>query len=800
MPTNTGSADYGRFEELAEEFAARFRRGERPSFEEYIDRCPGLADEIRELFPALVEVERVKEDHPERPGAAEPAAAVPSLSQVGDYRILREVGRGGMGVVYEAEQVSLGRRVALKVLPRQVSSDLKMLARFRREARSAAQLHHTNIVPVFEVGKQGEVSYYAMQFIQGQGLDLIIDELRRLKDPAHRPGPDRDTDRPAPPIPAGTTAPASSRAWQVNRMAHSLLTGRFGLETLGGPSKAEAAGLDREATDASSDRRDPDETEAPPTSDPTPVAVSSPASSVVLPGGSPLSAVESGRRPFFRSAAHIGRQVAAGLAYAHARGIVHRDIKPSNLLLDTQGVVWITDFGLAKAGDDGLTHTGDILGTVRYMAPERFRGEGDGRADVYALGLTLYELLTLRPAFDSSDRLALIEQIKTEDPSRPRALDSRIPRDLETIVLKAIGKDLKNRYQSADALAEDLRRFLADEPIEARPVGPLERAWIWAKRRPAAAALLLVSGVAALALVGASVAFIYSRRLEAKNAQLATAFAISNQSLAKATFHEYFHHIARAAAGWREGNMAQVEKLLDDCPPDRRGWEWRYLKRLCHTDLLTLRGHTDAVHGVAYSPDGTRLTSGSSDGTVKVWNAVTGQVLLTLTGHTDVVYAVAYSPDGSILASASHDMTVRVWDAKTGQSIHKLDGHKSPVYTVAFSPDGHRLVSGGEDGASRVWDLTTGHDVPFSPVGRQFFGIHGVAHSPDGRWLASANLADAALVWDATTGKEGFYHDPDASSAATAVAFSPDRAPARLGQPSGDRHGLERRDQTVHSL
>jgi eukaryotic-like serine/threonine-protein kinase len=173
MSTNTSSADYRRFEELAEEFAARYRRGERPSLQEYIDRCPDLADEIRELFPALVEVERVKEDQPARPGAAEPAVALPPLGQVGDYRILREVGRGGMGVVYEAEQVSLGRRVALKVLPRQVAQDLKTLARFRREARSAAQLHHTNILPVFEVGKDGEVSYYAMQFIQGQGLERV---------------------------------------------------------------------------------------------------------------------------------------------------------------------------------------------------------------------------------------------------------------------------------------------------------------------------------------------------------------------------------------------------------------------------------------------------------------------------------------------------------------------------------------------------------------------------------------------------------------------------------------------------
>src|SRR5262245_18678223 len=395
-----------------------------------------------------------------------------------------------MGVVYEAEQVSLGRRVALKVLPRQVSSDLKTMARFRREARSAAQLHHTNIVPVFEVGKEGEVSYYAMQFIQGQGLDTVIDELWRLKERAHPSGPNQGSDRPGPPIPAGPTAAAPSQSRPVSRMAHSLLTGRFVPETPEGPGEGEAAGADREATAALSDRRDPDEIGAPPSGENSPAAGSSRPSSVVLPGGSPLSAVESRRRPFFRSAAHIGRQVAAGLAYAHARGIVHRDIKPSNLLLDTQGVVWITDFGLAKASDDRLTQTGDILGTIRYMAPERFRGQGDARADIYALGLTLYELLTLRPAFDSPDRLRLIEQIKTAAPPRPRLLDSRIPRDLETIVMKAIEKDPQGRYPSADALAEDLRRFVHGEPIRARPVGRLERLWRWSRRKPALAAAL----------------------------------------------------------------------------------------------------------------------------------------------------------------------------------------------------------------------------------------------------------------------------------------------------------------------
>jgi WD40 repeat protein/serine/threonine protein kinase len=770
MSTTTSSADYGRFEELAEEFAARFRRGERPGLQEYIDRCPEWAEEIRELFPALVEVERVKEGQPAPPGAAEPAVALPPLGQVGDYRVVREVGRGGMGVVYEAEQVSLGRRVALKVLPRQVAQDLKTLARFRREARSAAQLHHTNIVPVFEVGKEGEVSYYAMQFIQGQGLDTVIDELRRLRERAHPTGPAREPAQPHLPIPSGPTAAAPSRSLQVSRMAQSLLTGRFAPETPGGLGEAEAAIAAGQALAPWTDRSDPDQTDGPPATDSASVAASSPPSSVVLPGGSQLSAVESGRRPFYRSVAHIGRQVAGGLAYAHARGIVHRDIKPSNLLLDTEGVVWITDFGLAKASEDGLTQTGDILGTIRYMAPERFRGEGDGRADVYALGLTLYELLTLRPAFDSSDRLQLIEQIKVEDPPRPRALDPRIPRDLETIVLKAIQKDAQDRYPSADAVGEDLRRFLADEPIQARRVGAAERAWRWCRRNPVVAGLLSAVFVLLAAVAGVA-SFGYVREAAARAAAVTAEQEVRRQW--------YAATINLMQSAWDNGQIERLRALLAQTGsyPDR-GFEWYYCHRLCHLEQHTLIGHRGQVTSVSWSRDG-RLATASPDGTAKIWDAAGGRELISLR-YSGPLGSVAWSPDGTRLATGGRDGAARVWDAADGRELHVFKEHAGEVHCVAWSPDGTRLATGSNDGTAMLWDAAGGREPRI--LKGHAGAVWSVCWSPDGKRLVTSGR-DCMRIWDVASGQDQPILEGH-SSEVTFVAWSPDGN--RLATGGGD--------------
>jgi tetratricopeptide (TPR) repeat protein len=333
--------------------------------------------------------------------------------------------------------------VALKVLPRQALLDERHLARFKRESQIASRLHHTNIVQVYGVGEQDGFHYYVMQYVRGAGLDRVIAHLRRVES--------------APPAPAAPVTQAHHADTQAE----------------GEPELVQAIGAQMLGQDH--------------------IALRSP----------PLPNPE-----FYRAAARMALQVAEALAYAHAQGTLHRDVKPANLLLDDQGVVWVADFGLARATHTlQVTQTGDLTGTLRYMAPECLSGEADERGDIYSLGLTLYELLTLRPAFDEADQSKLMHQISQEAPARPCKINPFIPKDLETIVLKAIAHEPWYRYASAAAMAEDLRRFLEDRPIAARPIAPPERLWRWCRRSPAVAGLtlttvLLAVVVAVVATVG----------------------------------------------------------------------------------------------------------------------------------------------------------------------------------------------------------------------------------------------------------------------------------------------------------
>ena len=621
------SLDRNPLEALAEDFLERFRRGERPALSEYTSKHPALAEEIRDLFPALVMLEDV------RPGSAalaEPTAPAPAwkLERLGDYRILREIARGGMGIVYEAEQESLGRHVALKVLPAHALLEPRQLERFQREARSAARLHHTNIVPVFGVGEENGLHYYVMQFIHGQGLDQVLAVLQRLR--AHTRGE--------------ASGAASAGMDSVVAVANSLLTGVFAAPVA---SKTELAGA-----------KLPDQE----TENPADEGADSDVSSVSLPVS--LSSSQDGQ-PYWQSVARIGIQVAEALAYAHSQGTLHRDIKPANLLLDTQGIVWVTDFGLAKAaGSDDLTGTGDVVGTLRYMAPERFRGKADARSDLYALGLTLYELLTLQPAFEQSERDKLLLQVMQNEPARPRKLNPAVPRDLETIVLKAIARDPAHRYQSADELAADLQRFTEDKPIQARPVSEVERLWRWCRRNPTMAGLATCTCILSLVLGIAGIAWKWrdaeSERMKASDAEQRAAVARdkavdarneSQQVLAGALLDRGIALAEQGEAG--EGLLWMLE-ALGVVPPGTPE-----LPRVIRTNLAGWLEQTHRMQWIipqpkpvtwcAFHPDGQRFVT-AGDGDVRWWATATGQPIDPAFPVTDCA-ALALSPDGQMLVT-----------------------------------------------------------------------------------------------------------------------------------------------------
>jgi tetratricopeptide (TPR) repeat protein len=474
------------------EITDRLHAGERVDLAPYLARCPGGAGLLWRLFPALEALDGLRPAaDPAAAGAGKPADAGELPQTLGDFRILREVGRGGMGIVYEAEQISLGRRVALKVLPLAATLDPRQLQRFKNEAMAAAHLQHQHIVPIYFVGCERAVHFYAMQFIDGHSLAAVIHELRQLsgrdKADAARGGAGRGTrgqrrgSRPAPAGPATTDyRPHSAWAAAPTRAIPNS-----------GPPPAD----------------EPLWVATPPTGPtPTPLPPQPPPRDARGPDTAPanLSADASIRSTaYFRTVARLGEQAAEALQHAHDMGVIHRDIKPGNLLLDGRVNLWVTDFGLAHMESEaGLTMTGDLVGTLRYMSPEQALGKRaliDARADVYALGATLYEMLTLEPAFSGNNRQELLRQIAFEEPRRPRRINRAIPAELETIVLKAMEKNLADRYASARDLADDLRRWLEDQPIRARRPSPWQVAARWARRHragvTAAAAVLLATAV-----------------------------------------------------------------------------------------------------------------------------------------------------------------------------------------------------------------------------------------------------------------------------------------------------------------
>jgi serine/threonine protein kinase len=451
-PQPASTVDDPRVLEALQEYQAALDAGQQPNRQELLARYPEVADALAECLDGLALVRSAASD---LSGGTAISPPMP-LRQVGEFRILRELGRGGMGLVYEAEQVSLARRVALKVLPPASALDDRQLHRFHTEAQAAAHLQHPHVVAVFAVGCEGGIHYYAMQLIEGPSLARVIEQLRQ----------------PVPPE------------------AHELATPTR-IEPLPGESAARTA---RRGT-----------TSQPPAA--TPATLREAASPSVAWSEAPLRAagLAASGAAYWRAVARLGVQAAEALAHAHDLGVIHRDIKPSNLLLDGAGQLWVADFGLARFRDDlRLTRPGDILGTIGYLSPEQARGEpADHRADVYALGVTLYELLTLEPAFPGDNRPQLLRQIADEEPPQPRRLNPALPRDLETVVLKAMAKSPAERYANAHALADDLTRFLDGRPVLARRPSLLDRTCKWCGRHRAVAATAVAGLLLAAALLAA---------------------------------------------------------------------------------------------------------------------------------------------------------------------------------------------------------------------------------------------------------------------------------------------------------
>lgn len=543
--------------------------------------------------------------------------AAESVRRIGGYEIVRELGRGGVGVVYLARQIELDRLVALKVLAAGAHAGRDAEGRFLREAREAARLRHPHIVAIHEVGHHERLPFYSMDLIEGEDLAAYA---------AHsRPGP--------------------------------------------------------------------------------------------------------------RGAATFAAKAARAVQHAHEAGVLHRDLKPSNLIVDAAGEPHLTDFGLATAveGSDGLTRTGEVFGSPGYCAPEQLHGTATPRTDVYGLGGVLYFLLTGRAPFVASHLPELLAAVEAGDPLPPRRLDPSVPRDLDTIALRALARDPANRYATAAALADDLERWLAGRPIAARPISAAERTWRWARRNRKLAALTVA--LTATAVAGAL--------------GIASQWRRAQRAAADTAAHLYSADLKVASDALLAGDLGLARRTLGACPRELRDVAWGLLWPMAAGDAETeLGGALWTVTHIAVSPDGTRAATASQADHVRLWDLAAGRPAGELSGTT-TSWWTAFSPDGASLFTA--DKTVKQWDLARRSVVREFPGQSgalSPDGLTLFTCAGHRFVWEGNAGGVAAWRVADGEKLFELPAAARVLAL-----SSDGTRLAVSDAESVVTVFDARDGR-----------------------------------------------
>jgi eukaryotic-like serine/threonine-protein kinase len=682
-------------------------------------------------------------------------------STLGDFRIVRQVARGGMGIVYEARQISLGRRVALKVLAFAGLLDPRRMQRFQNEVRAAASLEHPHIVPVYSGGADRGVYFYAMRFVDGPNLAEIIEQLR-----------DRRVSAPG----------ASARARQTVTIPGSASTIRDG-SAVGGSEGARPAGcLDQMKGDVGPRNGT--------LSLPTWVAATPPVGTDAI--GSrvgvavPRDVWDRLDAEHIRSVVRLVIDAARALDYAHERGVVHRDIKPSNLMLDADGVLWITDFGVARIETDPtFSATGEVLGTLRYMSPEQAlgkRGVVDHRSDIYSLGVTLYELLTLTFIFSDVPDHVVLAKIASEDPPSPRQLNPAIPIDLETIVLKAMSKEPGERYPTAEEFAVDLECFCEGKKIKAQRRGLADRLARWLRRHPAGLGMVVTAMTALLvmALGFATYSALLRRTVHERdesNARLKVANVEAANALQESRQQVYAQDIEHAARAIAAEDVSQASNLLARHVPqngesDLRGFEWYWLRGRSTGTGRTMHVSQKPVYDAEYSPDGLRLATGGADGVLSVFDTRTGsEILRVKTGQIEINGSV-FAPDGKTIATSGDDSTIRLWDALDGKPRLRISGPKGgQPHSLLFTPNGRQIVTTWDDPVIRIWNAQTGalEGELVDPTKR----VTQIALTPDGKTLASGGNDGTARLWDLGTRKCSRVLQVG-EGRCLAVAFSPD--------------------------